>query len=265
MKNLPYNDEILSAFLDAELPEAQMEEIRQAIQENEQLAEQLSRLAMVDSVIAQQYEQINQQPLPASITQLLEALPEANADHETIEKAKGFSTGSNSNIKDSNNVVSLSLWRRSKQAIKEHYAIAASFTAMCGFASALFVLTPNENAHWQEIAALLEVQTSGASKTLPTGETFSVALTFENAQGDFCRKYTIEGAEKSQQSLACRVNEQWQPTLTLYQNKSTTQQYQTATTQNMVREYIDKNAVGDFLTIDAEKQVIKQNWREENK
>ena len=66
------SDEQLSAFLDAELPEDEMEMIRQGISEDESLANRLAELAMVDEQVARHYARIDEHPMPAAVSRLLD-------------------------------------------------------------------------------------------------------------------------------------------------------------------------------------------------
>jgi anti-sigma factor RsiW len=72
------SDEQLSAFLDAELPAAEMEAVREQISRDENLANRLAELAMVDTQVASHYRRIDEQPMPEAITRLLSDEPPTN-------------------------------------------------------------------------------------------------------------------------------------------------------------------------------------------
>ena len=69
-QHLRFSDIQLSAFLDAALPEPDMELIRQALTEDDVLVNRLAELAMVDTLVEQCYRQIDNQPLPAELQAL---------------------------------------------------------------------------------------------------------------------------------------------------------------------------------------------------
>ena len=283
MNNLTISDEVLSAFLDAELPEQQMEQIREALLEDDNLANRLADLAMVDEVIATKYDKINQQPLPAAINELLAAIPEEKASVTAIQAAENFSgnTVSQSKASDSselnktesnktdNNSNVVSLWQRTKNSTNKPFALAASIAVAAGLFATIFSQTNNISVDsWQEVAQILEQKTSGNEQTLANGKTIKTQLTFNNQQGNFCRQYDISSEIEIERNIACRVNQEWELALTVVEHKTehkgeqeqATQNYQTATSNSMLRDQIDNMAAGDFLDKQQEQQVINNRW-----
>lgn len=103
-------DEQLSAFLDAELPEAEMQVIRDQLADDPALAERLAALATVDHILAGHYSAIGQQPLPAAVTELLEPEPVASAK-----------------------VVDLPRWRRARDFVQQRVGTAVAAALVLGF------------------------------------------------------------------------------------------------------------------------------------
>ncbi|WP_076419870.1 hypothetical protein [Colwellia sp. UCD-KL20] len=263
MNNDTFSDETLSAFLDAELPEQQMEQIRAALLEDDNLANRLADLAMVDEVIANKYDQINQQPLPAAINELLAAIPEDSAPVESIKAAEQYTDKAQAvnkanHTNNESNVVSL--WQRTKKSTNKPFAIAASVAVAAGLFATVFTQSNTGNS-WQEVVQILEQQTSGNEQVLANGQTIKTQLTFTNQQGDFCRQYDINNEQDIEHNIACRVNQQWELNLTVIEQKNTTQNYQTATSTSLLREQIDSMAVGDFLDKKQEQQMINNRWK----
>lgn len=275
MNNPTISDEVLSAFLDAELPEQQMEQIREALLEDDNLANRLADLAMVDEVIATKYDEINQQPLPAAINELLAAIPEEKASVTAIQAAENFSDNTTSqpdlntthSSESESNVVSL--WQRTKNSTNKPFALAASIAVAAGLFATIFSQTNNLSGdNWQEVAQILEQKTSGNEQTLANGKTIKTQLTFNNQQGNFCRQYDVSSEKDIERNIACRVNQEWELALTIVEQKAeqkteqeqATQNYQTATSNSMLREQIDNMASGDFLDKQQEQQVINNRW-----
>ncbi len=271
MNNPTISDEVLSAFLDAELPEQQMELIREALLEDDNLANRLADLAMVDEVIATKYDEINQQPLPAAINELLAAIPEEKASVTAIQAAENFSDNTTSqqdlntthSSESKSNVVSL--WQRTKNSTNKPFALAASIAVAAGLFATVFSQTNNLSGdNWQEVAQILEQKTSGNEQTLANGKTIKTQLTFNNQQGNFCRQYDVSSEKDIERNIACRVNQEWELALTIVEQKAeqeqATQNYQTATSNSMLREQIDHMASGDFLDKQQEQQVINNRW-----
>lgn len=275
MNNPTISDEVLSAFLDAELPEQQMELIREALLEDDNLANRLADLAMVDEVIATKYDEINQQPLPAAINELLAAIPEEKASVTAIQAAENFSDNTTSqpdlntthSSESESNVVSL--WQRTKNSTNKPFALAASIAVAAGLFATIFSQTNNLSGdNWQEVAQILEQKTSGNEQTLANGKTIKTQLTFNNQQGNFCRQYDVSSEKDIERNIACRVNQEWELALTIVEQKAeqkteqeqATQNYQTATSNSMLRDQIDNMASGDFLDKQQEQQVINNRW-----
>jgi len=271
MNNPTISDEVLSAFLDAELPEQQMEQIREALLEDDNLANRLADLAMVDEVIATKYDEINQQPLPAAINELLAAIPEEKASVTAIQAAENFSENTASqpdlntthSSESESNVVSL--WQRTKNSTNKPFALAASIAVAAGLFATIFSQTNNLSGdNWQEVAQILEQKTSGNEQTLANGKTIKTQLTFNNQQGNFCRQYDVSSEKDIERNIACRVNQEWELALTIVEQKAeqeqATQNYQTATSNSMLRDQIDNMASGDFLDKQQEQQVINNRW-----
>ncbi|WP_426358097.1 anti-sigma factor family protein [Pseudocolwellia sp. HL-MZ19] len=275
MNNPTISDEVLSAFLDAELPEQQMEQIREALLEDDNLANRLADLAMVDEVIATKYDEINQQPLPAAINELLAAIPEEKASVTAIQAAENFSENTASqpdlntthSSESKSNVVSL--WQRTKNSTNKPFALAASIAVAAGLFATIFSQTNNLSGdNWQEVAQILEQKTSGNEQTLANGKTIKTQLTFNNQQGNFCRQYDVSSEKDIERNIACRVNQEWELALTVIEQKAVQkaeqeqakQNYQTATSNSMLRDQIDNMAAGDFLDKQQEQQVINNRW-----
>jgi hypothetical protein len=275
MNNPTISDEVLSAFLDAELPEQQMEQIREALLEDDNLANRLADLAMVDEVIATKYDEINQQPLPAAINELLAAIPEEKASVTAIQAAENFSDNTTSqpdlntthSSESKSNVVSL--WQRTKNSTNKPFALAASIAVAAGLFATIFSQTNNLSGdNWQEVAQILEQKTSGNEQTLANGKTIKTQLTFNNQQGNFCRQYDVSSEKDIERNIACRVNQEWELALTIVEQKAeqkaeqeqAIQNYQTATSNSMLRDQIDNMASGDFLDKQQEQQVINNRW-----
>jgi len=73
-----FTDEQLSAFLDGELNQSEMEHIRKELVRDDNLAERLEEIAFTNSLIISKYEDIDSRPLPQAVVDLL-----ANNSHKS--------------------------------------------------------------------------------------------------------------------------------------------------------------------------------------
>ncbi|MBT8149169.1 MAG: hypothetical protein KJO24_04520, partial [Gammaproteobacteria bacterium] len=163
------DDNKLSAFLDAELPVAEMESVRTALAYDESLANRLAELAMVDELVKNTYTPIEQLPLPDSITGLLAAPGKA----DNMQTAK---------------VIAFPIWKRVSQQLQRHVAVAASVTLAIGLGIGGItskLASPTGPAQWQQIANVLESESSGITRQLADGSKVIPQLSFVSRNGEF--------------------------------------------------------------------------------
>jgi len=232
------SDERLSAFLDAELPEAEMEAIRQALADNEQLAERLAELAMVDELVARSAASIDSQPLPAQINQLLAA---SQPDAKVIAFPLAWP-----------------LARRLRQLARNNLAIAAS--VMLVMAVGAFQLLAPRQDHWQAVAQLLETGRSGQQLMASDGSRLNARLSFTDQQGDYCRQFQLRDRTGVSEQIACRRQGQWQPVASVPVKPKAPGSYQTASGESPLDEQLDHMISGDPLDAAAEAAAIAKHW-----
>jgi hypothetical protein len=230
------SDEMLSAFLDSALPEQQMEQIRQQLMHDEQLTERMADLAMIDTMVLQHYQQINQQPMPAAVLQLLD-------NNEQL-------TGSN--------VVPFPWWRRAQQQLQQHAAAVACIAIFAGYGLAHIGGQPQTTlaAVGQDVGQLLN--------SAPSGNTYAIArqqltprLSFIDQQGDFCRQYSLQDDTQNAENIACRKQGQWtlQATYTVPKDPLAGD-YRTASGPQVLDTVLDVLMAGPALNPVAEQQYL---------
>ncbi|WP_017443886.1 anti-sigma factor family protein [Gayadomonas joobiniege] len=224
-----FSEQDLSAFLDAELDEIQMQAIREALIEDEALAQRLADLAMVDEQIKQVYSSINNNKVPAEIEALL------NIDQ----------------VPQSANVYQLSNWFRPA-------SMAASVALVVGLLVGIWLPQKNNlNSAWQAQVQVLDSSLSGEAVIDEQGRTIQPLLSFVNADGNLCRQYQISEPDHSSQHLACRTEQGWRKQLSQFGlAPQVAEEYATASGQtDIMRQAISQMAVGGLLnkTQEAEK------------
>lgn len=224
-------DEQLSAFLDAELPEDQMQHIRKLLQQDEQLAERLAALAEVDLLLKQQVSLIDQTPVPDQVLALLDE-PEQGS------------------------VIRFPLWRRLAAPRQWHTAAAACMAFAAGYTLVLW----QQQDPWSEIRLALETQPAGVIYQLEADSTLTPHLTFMDQQGRYCRQYQVRNKTELSQQLACRSADGWQ--LEAMVNGSSKQElvYQTASGAQVLDPVIDQMISGQVLSLSIEQQLIQNGW-----
>lgn len=231
-------DETLSAFLDAELPEPEMEAVREQLQADPALSDRLAQLATVDDKLSGHYSTIDDEPLPESITGLLEGTaPDSN-------------------------VVSFPWWRRVRQGARRHtgMAVAASLVMALGMFQ---FFSGGQDEQWQVVATALENAPSGTTLELDDGRTLTARLTFENQQGDYCRQFNLQGGGSASENIACRSGESWN----LAAEKEVTpaaetEGYRTASGGSVLDDELDQMMAGEAISPEEERRLIGSGWQE---
>lgn len=233
---MTYSDEQLSAFLDAELAENEMEALRQALATDEALSDRLAELALVDTVVASAYATIDDRPVPEAVTTLLS--PATSAD----------------------NVVALPVWQRLRQRLQPQYAIAASVALLAVFGLARLMPGAGQG-EWQTVAASLESSPSGISQPLGADIAIKPRLTYKNRDGEYCRQFQLTRSNSTEESIACRTDGEWQRITTLYLPAVTDDStYSTASGGSGLDAILDESIADGPFDADTESNLINNAW-----
>lgn len=234
-KHMKITDEQLSAFLDAELPEAEMEIIREQLVEDENLTNRLAELAMVDELVAMSYATIDARPLPNAVNNLLAEEPAS---------AK---------------IIAFPLLKKMQKSIQKNVAIAASVALIIGFG--LSQSLNRDSNEWQSVAQILEHTASGVEQASATGAQIKPRITFVNKEGDYCRQFSMQDKKSASENIACRKNNKWKLETSVAIDKVQQEGvYQTASGGSVLDEKIEQMASGDFFDAQAESSAINLHW-----
>lgn len=239
------NDETLSAFLDGELPPAEMAQVRARLAEDPALADRVAELSAVDKRVRERAHAIDERPLPSGVQKLL-------AEDDT--KA------------ESAQVIAFPLWRRARQALNAQTGIAAAIALAFGFG--LAEITDNagnpQADAFQSVAERLETLPSGTSETLPDGREITPRLTFVNRDGQHCRQYSVTGAGERSEHIACRAQQAdagWEELARVRQPAAAPGSYQTASGGSLLDSALDQMMDGGIIEPEQEKQLIEGDWQ----
>ncbi|WP_027329031.1 anti-sigma factor family protein [Marinimicrobium agarilyticum] len=240
------NDETLSAFLDGELPPAEMEQVRARLAEDPALADRLAELSAVDELVSERARAIDERPLPSAVQKMLS---EEDARPESAQ------------------VIAFPLWRRARQALNAQTGIAAAIALAFGFG--LAEVTDNAGSPqvdaFQPVAERLETLPSGTTETLPDGREITPRLTFVNRDGQHCRQYRVTGAGERSENIACRAQQTeagWEELASIRQRAVEPGSYQTASGGSLLDSALDQMMAGDIIEPEQEKQLIERNWQQ---
>lgn len=230
-------DQQLSAFLDAELPEPDMERVREALAEDDSVTDRLAELARVDALVAAAYTRIDQQPMPASVEALLENPP---AQVVAFPRQNNFPRAG------------VRSW------LQPPVAMAASLVLAIGVGIALS-LQPGADRDWQSVAQVLDSSRSGIAQALPGGGEVKPQLTFIDHRGDVCRQFQQRfGDGRREAAIACRRDGSWQAVERAPLTGADSELYQTASANDVLASALDRMLAEGPFDAATETRLIQQ-------
>lgn len=233
------NDETLSAFLDSELNDDDMEQVRTALETDDELVMRLAELSEVDALVKENSTSIDSTPMSDALAKTAAKL---NAE---------------------NNVVQFSLWQQLKQSANKSLAVAASIAVVFGIAMTSYLQPSSvQNIAGNTITTALNTQLSGDTFEQSDGSLFNAQLSFKSQQGELCRQYAISLENTTQISIACKTQNGWQiKAKTAKQQAVNNAQYQTASSKSALDTVIDDMISGAPLDRAQEQQAISAKWQ----
>lgn len=243
----------LSAYLDGELSEAEHRELEKSIAEDPAIAARLEELALATSGFEEASRDIDDIPMSASLTSLLDRL---ETDKETTPAFPGFLAPT-------------------FKVLRDHRAIAASVVVAAG-AMTLQTAIPAQVASVDgldgtgtihadsRLGGVLEASSSGERVDLGKNVSATPRLTFASGDG-FCRVLDLSGSTSSGRLVACRAEAAWQVTLAAFSNAnegSPEAPYRTASSAGpeSIESYLDTAMTGAPLGQEAEADLIQSGW-----
>jgi negative regulator of sigma E activity len=247
-------DEQLSAFLDAELSNAEMDAIREQLLEDESLADRLAELAMVDELVAASAKQIDARPIPQTITALLQepsALKEPSAIKEPSASQEQPTTAQ---------IITFPLWKRVQKTLQQPLAVAASVALVIGFGMSQMLNHTSDSNDWPAVAKVLDVAPSGLVQVAANGAEVKPRLSFKNLNGEYCRQFELKNEQGNSENIACRKDGTWQITASVVSQKNQGGDYQTASGGSALDEALEEMIDGDVFNKNAEADAIAKSW-----
>lgn len=249
----PWTDEQISAFLDGELPAADMDALAKDVETDAQLARRVERLGAANTAFVQAVSAIDSKPMPAGVEKLL---AEAPAAKPAGAKVLAFRPRS------------VSGW------LMEHRALAASLLCAAivgGVASGLRTET-DPFAPKADGVILASSSLHHALEAAPTGEAVLVSagvsatprLTFASDTGAFCRQFDVASQKGVTTAIACREGKAWRTQVAVFGKPGSGPDYQTASGAKSpaLEAFIDDHISGTALNTEQEKSAIAKGWNQ---
>jgi len=237
---MTYTNEKLSAFLDGELPDSEMQAIEKAIHSDSALAERLEDLANIDRQLRQTFEPVLNEPIPGAVLSLLD---------ETEEQTPS-------------NLISFAAQKKFRKTWQLPAAIAASL--MVGFfVSEVYNQAGSGNGEFTATGPVPETsQLFAALSSLVSGQKLGdiePVLSFISTAGEYCREFTATFSR----GLACRNGRGWHVVSQIYTAKANSEDgYSTASAQSFEAfdALVDNLITGETLSQLHEERLIKSKW-----
>lgn len=239
--------ELLSQYLDGELPAGMQAQLEQRLASEPLLQAGLQRLQALQRQLQASYSHLGDGPVPARTLALLQGAQSANTQHPLPPVQ----------------IVQIP----HKRTMYRGFALAASLVVAV---SAVLVSQWNQQPAQPGADALLssalENTPSRASgwETMADGRTIRPVLSFQNSTGNWCREYLAGDSEGHWHGVACRSDGAWTTeVLAAAQVEDSSAQYRPAgaTDQIDVADFIDRNATGIPLDASEEASIMARGWQ----
>ncbi|MEZ5894080.1 MAG: zf-HC2 domain-containing protein [Parvularculaceae bacterium] len=244
-------DEMLSAYIDNELPPQEAARIREALDADAMLAARLEALRAPDKLIAAVYGAIDDEPMPQSVLAMLQG---------KSAKAGG------------GNVVAFPSrqWLRSPRQWAT--PLAASIALAIGVGTGMQIANAPDETRYalagsvdpaSSLFRALETTPSGDSVKLAADMSMTPLLTFQAADGGYCREFSISSRAQNQRAVACRGDKQWIVVIAIADESATTGGYATASSglNAQFDTFVDAAMSGDALAAEIENDLIARRWQ----
>jgi hypothetical protein len=251
---MSWSDESLSAFLDGELPAAEMEQLARDLEADAALAARLERLARANRTFLAAASGIDAVPLPDRTQALL------------------ASEGGAGGKKESAHVIPFPV-RRISAFVMEHRAIAAGLLCAAAVYGLGVATGPGQDVPAASGIILAGSPLHRALEGTPTGETVQVAggveirpqLTFITRDDAYCRQYALQSGAGAVEGIACRGDDGWRLQVASFApGRTAPSDYQSAASGRSaaLEAFIETNIAGSPLNASEESAVFARGWRE---
>lgn len=258
---MTFTDEILSAFIDGELPDAEMGRIAETLAVDPDLAARLDLLRAADNWTADQFGAIDDIPVRAETNELLDRL-----------------AGQLALTAGQDNVTSLPAPKATRSWLPA--AVAASIALAIGFGAGTLLPPPGQPGATPLQASLssvigpehpyftaLETTPSMTVSQVMADETrmLTPLASFRNTQGQYCREFELTAENHASFNLACKNDQTWTVVASVMAETSPTASvdgYVPASGKgaSLLDDLIREQMEGDLLSPEDEATLIKQAW-----
>jgi len=253
-------DEMLSAYLDGMLDGDDMRAVEHAMEKDPQSTRRLARMIRNDRLLRARFHAVSRRPVPEPISALLE--PAAEPDHSWWTSLVGdvFRGGALPGLARLAGITAVvAVLGIGVMTLPDRGTGPNEGRTDTSVADAL----PSTNP---ELSRLLDRQPSGELVTFGNGTLARIELSFEHAEGRYCRQYRVahQGESTSFAVVACRLGTDWQEVLVqrIDAPLADSGQFHAASgpDSSVLDSYIVEHMAGDIMVGDSEVELIRRDW-----
>lgn len=261
------SDEMLSAFLDGELSEKDMDSVRSALAADISIADRLAALAEVDMVVKAAAEKATATALPQSIVELLSAPSEKPITREAKTAPSVEMESQINEVKQSALVTTLRQKRANAKPTKRTMplAVAASVVFLAGlvfFQLGKVNQSVLQGSHWANVSQALDNNLTGETARFASEVSVTPQLSFINTELQYCRQAEVISNEELNVMIACKdASIGWQLVASkLGASEGEDALYQTASSARLLENELNSLMATAPLTRKQERNAVKENW-----
>lgn len=259
---MTYTDEMLSAYLDGELPSEVAAALDAALASDDALKARLARLHRANRAVREAYGAIDETPIPEAVLGLL----------KTNGGAKPHS----------GDVIAFPKFPLAKAASHWPAAMAASLALLAGLMIGLYgpfdrsasgdapaMLVAGDILPDNPIFAALNDGASGVAVNIHSDTDRNLylqpILSFRSRDGGYCREFLMSDSVAATHSVACKSGEAWRinvavrsPAIDLGKEA-----YRTASSSPdpLIDNYVGQIISGDAFDMETEKSLMAKDWK----
>lgn len=234
---MTFNDETLSAFMDGELAPADMEAVRTALKQDDELVARLAVLSQVDALVKKQASSADDRPMPAAVLAMLAEKAQA-APQQTAVILQGP-------------------WQRWRQPL----ALAASVAVIASLSLVYLNRGGTELPLLSSYAANLDTTASGTVVNIDDAELLT-RFSFRNRQDQYCRQYQLSSATRHTENVACRVGSEWNLVATIELPVQHPDEFQPASPAANLDTMLDGLMQSPAIDLATEAALISKDWQD---
>lgn len=257
-------DEKLSAYVDGELSDDEMERIRCTVDTDPLLAARVDKLKQVDHLIASTYAEIDNEQIPFAVLKMLQ--PNTNI------RPAGNKENRDSLLSFKPVIQFFVRWRMSAMSMAASivFVVAAGLGVQQALkpSGAESLLASNMIDQSSPLHYALERVASSQEylADLPADIAITPVLTFVSIDGDYCREFSLRTENMTHRSVACRSQSGWEIQRTVktgMQGSSLEDTYSTASSEidENFNAFVDGLMATSPFDAQEEAAIVSRHWQ----